>query len=172
MATFDSDQVLRPRKRKWALVLLLCLGFVAGGVMMLRDPHPDRFGGYFCIVFFGTCAVAALIQLVPRSSFLHIDSEGLTVRTMWRTQSLRWSDIERFGVGEFSTSHGFVRQSHHLIGYDYSASYPHAEQWRRLKSMSRGISGFEAALPDNYGWDYAELAEHLNTLKARYENRR
>jgi hypothetical protein len=31
------------------------------------------------------------------------------------------------------------------------------------------MTGFEAALPDNYGWDYAELATHLNALKQRYD---
>jgi Bacterial PH domain len=172
MVPLDSDQVLRPRKKKWALLLLICLGFVAGGLLMLRDPHVDQFKGYFCVIFFGASAVVVLVQFVPGSNFLRLDSEGLTVRTIWRTQSLRWSDIERFGVAEFSTTHGFLRQRHQLVGYDYSASYPHVDQWRTLKNMNRGISGFEASLPDNYGWDNAELAEHLNTLKARYENRR
>ena len=27
---------------------------------------------------------------------------------------------------------------------------------------------FEAALPDNYGWGYEALAEHLNTLRNQY----
>ena len=171
MASHDSDQVLRPRKKKWTLMLLLSVGFVVGGLMMLHDPHVDRFEGYLCVAFFGACAVAALVRFVPGSSFLRIDPEGLTVRTMWRNQSYRWSDIERFGVAEFYTAHGFL-QRHRMVGIDFSESYPQAGQGRTLKNMNRGCSGFEASLPDNYGWEYAELAEHLNTLKARYENRR
>jgi len=58
-----------------------------------------------------------------------------------------------------------------LIGFDFSANYRDFDKGRRLKEMNRGLIGFEASLPDNYGWKYAELAEHLNTLKARYENR-
>jgi hypothetical protein len=167
---FETDELLRPRTRKWTIVLLLCWGFAAGGLMMLRDPSASRFGGYLCLYFFGAGAVCSLLQLVPGSSFLHLHPEGLTVRTMWRTQSLRWSDIERFGVAEFSTVHGFLRQRHQMIGYDFSPSYPDFDQGRTLKEMNRRLSGFEAALPDNYGWKYAELAEHHNTLKARYEN--
>jgi hypothetical protein len=164
--------VLRPSKRKWTLFFLASVGFVAGALMMLRDPGTDRFMAYLCIFFFGGCAVCFLLLLVPGSSFLRLDPEGLTVRTMWRTQSYRWSDIERFGVGEFSTTHGFLRQRHQLIGYDFSANYRDFDQGRRLKEMNRGLIGFEASLPDNYGWEYAELAEHLNTLKERHENRR
>ena len=73
MAPFDSDQVLRPRKRKWTLYLLLSLGFVAGGLMMLRDPGVDRLMAYLCIFFFGGCAVCFLLLLVPGSSFLRLD---------------------------------------------------------------------------------------------------
>lgn len=42
------------------------------------------------------------------------------------------------------------------------------DQILRPRNMNRQLSGFEAALPDNYGWSYEALAEHLNTLRERY----
>jgi hypothetical protein len=121
----------------------------------------------FFLVFFGLCGVVSLTQFVPGSSFLQLTPEGFTVRTMWRTQSYRWSDIEQFGVCEVRTGHGLQR----MVGFDFSPSYPGADSGQMLRNMNRRMSGFEAALPDNYGWSYAELAEHLNTLKARYTGR-
>ena len=171
MALDDSEQVLRPRKRKWALVLLICAAFTAGGFWMLTDEDAsDRFGGYFCLTFFGLGTVASLTQFVPGSSFLRLAPDGFTVRSTWRTRFYRWSDIERFGVAEFSTVHGFARQRHRMIGYDFSASYPDQDKMVKLRNLNRNWTGFEAALPDNYGWSYEALAEHLNMLRARYLN--
>jgi hypothetical protein len=84
---------------------------------------------------------------------------------MWRTSFYRWSDIERFGVAEWSSSHA----RHRMVGFDFSESFPERGKATTLKSLNRGMTGFEAALPDNYGWDYAELATHLNELKQRYD---
>lgn len=161
-----QDEILRPRKGKWALVLLGSAGFVAGGIWMARSAgsSSDRFWGYFCVAFFGLCLVASLVQFIPGSSFLRLGSEGIAVRVMWRTTLYRWADIERFGVAEFNASHA----THRMVGLDFSSTYPHRDSAQTLKKMNRRMTGFEAALPDNYGWDYAELAAHLNRLREQY----
>src|SRR6188768_275028 len=148
MAASDSDQILRPRKRKWALVFLACLAFVAIGSFMLRDPKEadNRPVTYFFLGFFGLGGLVSLIQFVPGSSFLRLSPEGLDVRTMWRTKVYRWSDIERFGVAEFSTVHGFARQRHRMIGIEFSPSYPEQNKGQTLRNMNRNLMGFEAAL--------------------------
>jgi hypothetical protein len=170
MAASDLDQILRPRKGKWMLILLVSVVFVVGGFFMLRNPGSarDRIGAEICIGFFGLGILVSLAQFVPGSSFLRLTPEGMDVRSMWRTKAYRWSDIERFGVAEFSTIHGGVRQRHRMIGYDFSPSYPEQNQGLALRSFNRRLSGFEAALPDNYGWSYEALAEHLNTLRNQY----
>jgi hypothetical protein len=167
MEPCDQEQILRPRKRKWTLVLLGSVSFVAIGLMMLRDPNESRVITGFFLGFFALCGVVSLVQFVPGSSFLQLTPEGLTVRTMWRTQSHRWSDIEQFGVAEFSSG----RHRQKLVGFDFAASYPSEGMARKMRDLNRRLSGFEASLPDNYGWKYAELAEHLNTLKVRYTGR-
>ena len=63
----------------------------------------------------------------------------------------------RFGVAEFSTAHHGLSQRRRLIGLDFSASYPRRDRAQTLKSINRSLTGFEAALPDNYGWGYAKL---------------
>jgi hypothetical protein len=165
-----SQEVLRPRKATWALVLLISAAFVAIGVLVLRDPKvaADRAWAYGGVIFFGLCTLVSLLQFLPGSSFLLLAPEGLRVRTMWRTTSYRWADIERFGVAEFTTSHGPFRQRHRLIGFDYVASYPRGRGTQALMNLNRNLTGFEAALPDNYGRSHSELAAYLNTLRARY----
>ena len=167
MPPSSNDEILRPRKGTWALVLLISAAFVSIGFLVLGDPASSRekFWAYGGIAFFGLCAAVALIQFIPGGSFLRINSDGITVRSMWRTTFYRWSDIERFGVAEFSTG-----QRHRLVGLDFSASYPHRDKAQTVKRINRTLTGFEGALPDNYGRDHAELAAHLNRLREQYVN--
>jgi hypothetical protein len=169
MEPFDQE-ILRPRKAKWALGLLVC---AVGAVIcfnILRDPASgDRVHAYIYVTLCAFGALVSFLQLIPGSSFLQLTPEGFTVRTMWRTRSIRWSDIEHFGVAEVSTVHGLRRQRHQMVGYDFSASYP--GEGSTLRNLNRKLSGFEASLPDNYGWNYEELADHLNKLKARFTGR-
>ena len=164
----DVDvETYHPRKRTWALVFLVSAVFFGIGFLIISDPgaSSDRFWAHVCSAFFGLCALVSLIQFVPGSSFLRLTPEGLTVRTMWRSQFYRWSDIERFGVAEFGGGFG---KRHRMVGLELSTSHSPSGKAQTLMSINRSLTGFGGALPDNYGWDYAELAAHLNTLRARY----
>ena len=164
MLSPTHDEILRPGKGKWALVLLGSAAFVGIGFWMVSDSPQQRFWGYAGIVFFGLCAVVALVQFIPGSSFLRVGTDGITLRVMWRTTFYRWSDIERFGATEFSTFGARQR----MVGLDFSATYPHRDKAQTVKKINRALTGFEGALPDNYGWDYAELAAHLNRLREQH----
>jgi hypothetical protein len=123
---------------------------------------------YVGITFFGLGTLVSLAQLIPGSSFLRLTSEGLTVRNMWRTTSYRWTDIARFGVAEFTTPHGPFRQRHRLVGLDFASTHPRHRATQALMTFSRELTGFEGALPDNYGRSDADLAAYLNQLKAQF----
>jgi len=127
-----------------------------------------RAGGYVTIVFFGLGVVAALIQFVPGSSFLRVNPDGITVRAVWRTKFYRWSDIEKFGVAEMDLSYSRGPQRKRMVGFNFSSSAPSVAKAQATRRMNRAMCGFEGVLPDNYGWDYAELAEHLNQLRGQY----
>jgi len=161
-----NDELLRPRKGKWALILLASLAFVAVGVLMLRDPSAadDRIWAYLSVVFFGLVAIVSVIQFVPNSSYLRLTSEGLTVRSMWRERSYRWADIERFGVAEV----GLRGRRQKMVGLNFVATYPRSAGIQTLSGWSQGLTGFEGALPDNYGRAHADLASYLNALKEKY----
>lgn len=132
-------EVFHPRKRKWGLILLGSVVFVAIGFLIMDNPHSflDRFWAYASIIFFGHVAVVALLQFLPGSSFLRVGPDGITVRTMWRTTFCRWSDIERFGVAESSTFHGGVRQQHRMVGFNFSTTYLRPEQGGKTQGLQR-----------------------------------
>src|SRR5213594_3782394 len=102
---------------------------------MIRSPGSrNGFFEYGGVAFFGLGAVVSLLQFVPNSSFLRVDPEGLTIRTMWRTTLYRWTDIEEFGVaGSFG--------GNRLVGLNFSASYSGGA--RKLRAFMRRLTGFE-----------------------------
>jgi hypothetical protein len=155
-------EVLRPSNRKCALLFLTCAAFVIVGVVVVSRSHStfDGFMGWSCIAFFGLGVATSLALLLPGSSFLRLSPEGMTVRSMWRTSFHRWSDIERFGVGHSGGA---------LVCFDFAASYTGQESAR---AINRGLTGFDAALPDNYGRDHAELAAHINRWRERHAGAR
>lgn len=165
----DEPETLYPRKAKWYAIFVLSLAFSAGGYAMAALlPGHNRSVGYAVCALFGLFAAISFLVLVPGSSFLRITPDGLSIRTLWRTHRYRWADIERFGVAEVTTVHKGVTQRHRMVGFNLSEYSQGPERKRRLIALNERLCGFQAALPDNYGWDHADLAEHLNQLLERY----
>jgi hypothetical protein len=172
MTPEPRELVLRPAKRKWVLVTLICGAFSIVGVgMVLNAAAPfDRVQAWFGLGFFGLGLVIAVVQLLPGSSFVRISEEGLLVRSLWRDHFYKWSDIESFGVAEFTTIHSGIPQKHRTVGFNFSPTAADAQRGAGLKKLSRALAGFEAALPDSYGRDPAEFASELNRIAGRLRN--
>jgi hypothetical protein len=170
VTTESNELVLRPRRKKWILLVFVCAGFVAAGFSMVKTAAAptDRLMGWSAIAFFGCGMIVGVLQLVPRASYLRISADGLLVRSLWRNTLYRWSDIDEFGVAEFSTVHHGLKQRHRMVGFNFSRSYLARHKTARLKRLNRQLVGFDTALPDNYSYDCAELAQSLNTAKARF----
>jgi len=166
MTVPEPVEILRPRKTTWVMVLLISAGFVATGIAVIRSPSAEMepVMAYGALSFFSIGVVVAIVQLLPGSSFLRLSPAGFTIRSMWRDTSYRWSDIERFGVVEIHPAGHRQR----MVGLDFSQSFPHRDRARVLRGLSQGLTGFEGALPDSYGWDCAKLAAHLESWKARW----
>lgn len=160
------EEVYRPRAAKWLGVLLICVGFVGAGLFALGNAprQIERLIASGLMAFFGLGAVAAMVPLLPGSSYLRLTAEGMTVCSFWRKWSYRWSDIEAFGIAELSTG----RRRYQMVGLSLSETFVGRSPSQTLRSLNRRLCGFEGALPDNYGWGYAELAEHLNELRLRF----
>jgi len=109
--------------------------------------------GYFCAAFFGVCALVFLTTLHPRAAYLHLEAGAFTFCSLFRKASVPWTDVAEFAVARV----GF----NYLVGWNYR---PGRCRYMRMASVSKGLTGCEAALPDNYGMKPEALARLLNRL--------
>ena len=119
---------------------------------MIRDGHT---AGWFVAGFFSLGIPVFLIQLLPKSSFLTVDEDGIEFASLFRKGRLKWSEISEFGI--------YSRESIGIgktVGFNYSPSF---ERSRKMRAVTKSLLGFEAALPDTYGLPAAELASLLTS---------
>jgi hypothetical protein len=140
--------VLRSSRRKMLLMLLGSLAFVGAGFWMLSE-HPVS--GYTSIIFFGVCALAFCVNLLPNSSYLRLTPDGFTICSTFRSRSIKWRDVGPFGVTRIGTKK--------MVGWD--PSHPVS----KLGKVNRVMCGYASAMPDTYGLKPEELAEILNRLR-------
>ena len=145
---FSEPVVFRPKKVKMFLFLLLALAFVAGGVLMLQEGEAF---GWLVVAFFGLGVVVLALQFLPNCSYLRVSSSGIEFRSLWRRCSYNWTDISHFFAGRIG--------GNKMVLYDFSPSYHEAH---RTRSVSKAVTGAEAALPDTYGFTAEALADYLN----------
>jgi hypothetical protein len=156
----DSPVVLAASKRKAALLFLASGVFVAIGVFMVIDG--ERFA-WFPLVFFGLCLIVSVVLLLPASTSLTIDRNGIHMKHMFRLTHMRWSDVDSFYIGFIRTGLSSTK----MIGVNYSDSYQGQKAGRRVASA---LSGMEGAIPNQYEVSAEELCELLNSAKRRYSN--
>jgi hypothetical protein len=135
------------------LFLALCLAFTVAGGWMIYGHQRE---GWFVSIVFGLGSLVFALQLLPGSSYLLLEPDGFTVRTLYRSQKYAWAEVERFAV----TRTG----GNKTVAFDFSSEYG---KYHVARKVAAGISGYEGALPDTYGMKPERLAELLNEWKAR-----
>ncbi len=129
--------LLRPKRPQFLLLAAICLAFVLIGVWMIAR---GEWAGWFCCGFFGLGIPVALISMLPNASSLELNSEGFTVRSLFRAGKTRWEDVSDFGVGRIGPNA--------MVMFNFVDSYKRAVPIRWVNSA---LTGYEAALPDCYG---------------------
>jgi hypothetical protein len=151
LARFPGPVTLSPSRRKWALILLISAGFTAIGVWMVASGNTT---GWFPLAFFGLCAVAAVIAMLPGAGGLKLDRDGFAITNLFRSHSYRWQETSGFAVARVS--------GNKMVVFDDVNAAGHA-----IASMNVGLVGRNAALPDTYGLGADTLAELLTFWRAR-----
>jgi hypothetical protein len=147
--------VLRPSERDTLAPAGVCLAFaVLGAFIIVADGSA---WGWAALAFFGLGAIVLGATLLPGVSELRLDKEGFAVRSLFRTDRYRWSDVKDFRTVSIPPS-GTVR-----VGFDCSSNARPAAAW-----LSGSLAGVEACLPDNYGLRPQELANMLTVWRANY----
>jgi hypothetical protein len=127
--------VLRPSRKKWTLMLVLCAAFVAGNIWMVVDGDG---AGYFVAGFFGLIGLMAPMMLWKAR--LVLSPEGFTMDNGVKAKTYRWSDVEMF----FPVQIGTTTQ----VGWNFASHY---DSLHTIRALNAGISHAEASLGDNFG---------------------
>ena len=142
LSRFPGPVTLKPRPMKWLFVLTVAIGFVVIGVFLIYTSN--LFWGCVNVIFFTTCAVVAIFQLIPGMAGMTFDSTGFEIHGLRHWRSL-WPDVDNFSIYQ-------VRASK-LVVYD-----DRTRSKNTMATLSRTLSGRGAGLPDTYGLRPDELA--------------
>jgi hypothetical protein len=142
-----------PKQWKTLLLLMVCAMFTAIGILVIKKGDNR---GYLCAIFFGIGCTIFLIHLLPGSAYLKISAEGIEYSSLFRKQRLRWQAVSKFGVIAIIQDGITVNR---MVGFNYTQAY-YPYKWQR--KISAAMSGYEAALPDTYGFKAEDLAAQLN----------
>jgi membrane associated rhomboid family serine protease len=151
--------VLRPSRHRWVGLLTLSIGLTTVcGWAFVDDPNVVMAVG---VLLFGAGVVVAVLQLVPGSASLCIAPEGLLARGPIRSGSWSWNEIEHFSAYE-ADQYGTTTQ----VGFDLRELTP--DRQGVVRTIGRGMTGVDAALPDTYGMRAEDLAALLEEARERY----
>jgi hypothetical protein len=151
--------VIRSSQMTPLLMLLAAIPLVAGSVLAARDPTHSPMMGYLGIALFGACIPLAVCRLV-RPDVLTVAPDGITWRSLFRTISWRWDDVQNFRPYA-PTSRTIAKH----LGFDFTDSYRvHGEA---LRYTARALTGGEGSVGGGWELSAADLADLLNTARAR-----
>lgn len=146
-------KILRPSIIKTIALLIVSIIFVYGGII-LRDEN--QFMAWLIIIFFGLGTIVFVIQLIPNSSYLKLTKEGFEVKSLYKTNFTKWSDIDVFTTGYISKNL--------MVLFNYSNNH---NKYNTGKKLAKSIAGNEGALPNNYGMKAKNLAILMNEWKSK-----
>lgn len=146
-------QILKAGKSR---ILFIALGNIVSAAIGFWLYQRDQ--SATGLVLGGICsliAVATAAQLLPGASELVLDSEGFSIKAMFRTQRYRWVDVTGFNVGKI----GFNSMVTFNLTDEFKAR---SEAEKAAAEFMKNINGHEAALPANYGMTPKDLSELMN----------
>ena len=142
---------LQGSRKKAAMLFVVCLVFVVGGVWMVRSGESE---GYFVAGFFGLGLPVAVLQFHPKACYLRLEREGFTFCGLFRTLTVRWAEVREFGVMDvFGNA---------MVGWNFTPEYARSG---RARVVAKAMTGYEAALPETYGMRAEELAGLMEGLR-------
>jgi hypothetical protein len=149
----DLPITLHASKAKMLGLVAISAVFVVIGIYM-SPKEPVM--GLLCAGFFGLCGIVGVLGLIPGGSYLLIERDGFTTSSLFRKHSYQWRDVGAFGVQRISRNK--------MVCWNFAPSYSGP---KRGASISKTLTGIEAALPDTYGKKAEDLAELMNELRQR-----
>jgi hypothetical protein len=153
-SSIQIPTTLRPSRKKAAMLFLVSLLFVVGGIWMVRD---GQMMGYLCGGFFALGLPVFALQFHPKAAYLRLEPDSFTFCSLFRAHTVRWAIIREFAV--------ICVGPNRMVAWNFTPDYPASGSAR---AISKSLSGYEAALPDTYGMKPQELVELMEGLRQSY----
>ena len=149
------EKTLYPTRRFGRLAFLVLLWIV----LTFRSSHTWRTGGAMLSFI---CLMAILLtaaSLITGAMSLKLSSQGFTVRSWFRDESLRSTDVKEFRLITYRYL-GFIpiRRS---VGFRFSETYKR----NVLRRIAGAIVAFDRILPDNFGMKAQQLVGLLEATR-------
>lgn len=140
---------------KALLIMIYSVGLVSLGVWLKESRWT--FLGWLTIAFFGLGVPLSLLMLLPNATYLLLDEEGFEMRSVFRKNKYRWTDVAGFYIGSISGAKMIAILFH-----------PEFKPQRLARSLAATLAGMEGAIPNHYNATLEEILEALNTWRQRY----
>jgi uncharacterized integral membrane protein len=141
-------EVLKPSSKKWMLVLSFFLLMLVVGIVQIQEENNT---GYIIVFLTAPLALGALVAMLPGASLLQLSAEGFKIKSLYRTQHYTWNNVSEFGIN-----------TQGLVGFNFLDKKPKGAE------LAKELTGFEAALPDTYGYKADMLAKKMNSYRTKY----
>jgi hypothetical protein len=130
---------------------------VSSGVFLVLSIKLFIMSGTFIwllpAMIFLLAGIASLIPLLPNQSYLKVDNLGLTIRSMFKTISIGWSEVENF--------YSEKKNRRDIVSFRLNE--------KKINFLNlENIYTKNERLPDNYGMNAAELADLLEYYRIRH----
>ncbi len=151
----EKAQIFRPNKWKTFILFLMCSVFVALGIFMV-DEEPII--GRASIIFFGFGALIALIQFYPNSVYLKLTDEGFEVKSLFRTNFTKWTEIENLEQDSL--------RGNKMICFDYTEEH---KKYNTEKKIGKFLLGKGGVIQSIYAIKTKDLLALMKQYKSKSE---
>lgn len=148
---YNREIVLRSRRSKYLRSLISAIVFTLFGLKLVMQTHSTV--GWIIAVVFGFAAIASFIPVLPNQSYLKLDKYGFTIRSMFQTIKIRWSEVENFEAAK--------RYHKKTVIYSF-------DKKKRTYVNVENLIGKKEMLPDVYGMDAQALADLMEGFRIRF----
>ncbi|MBU7026919.1 MAG: PH domain-containing protein [Theionarchaea archaeon] len=144
----SNSHIMEAFREKYVLMFLVILLVTIGMVGLALEEGGLKY--WLLVALLILCLVYCIVHMVG-SSYLVVDSDGITVRTPFSSKLYEWIDIEGFEIG-LDLNDGISERV-----------------YIRLTDPYRGQ--LEVPLPDSYGVGAKKLADFLRKRREHFTTR-
>jgi hypothetical protein len=160
----NETLTLKPSPTKWLLLAVTFLALAVGMAALYAYSESPKDGESLIVVgslvvFFAAGAVLSIMNLLPGRAYLLLASGEFAYRTLFKSRSYRWSEVEQFSSFAF-------RQSS-MVVFTLSQEGKLRFSENGFRKFNKAISGGDDSLPDTYGMSADKLAELMNQRKEK-----